>query len=166
MKIPKPCLSVLPPPKKKKKKSWLRQYQPYISNWYHQWKGPNDSMQTQKIDFIFESSKLNLSVRTQKINQPGFVNISHTLVINTSMERSSRVLHHEKKKTAKLNFDLYFDLYWRAEINISVGLNMHLYVDIGDASSSLRGSTSSFESCIWHYSVTITAAWEWHLLTL
>ena len=28
-------------------------------------------------------------------------------------------------------------------INIQVGLNMHLYVDIGDASSSLRGSTSS-----------------------
>ena len=29
-------------------------------------------------------------------------------------------------------------------INIQVGLNMHLYDDIGDASSSLRGSTSSF----------------------
>ena len=29
-------------------------------------------------------------------------------------------------------------------INIQVGLDMHLYDDIGDASSSLRGSTSSF----------------------
>ena len=29
-------------------------------------------------------------------------------------------------------------------LNIQVGLNMHLYDDIGDASSSLRGSTSSF----------------------
>ena len=29
-------------------------------------------------------------------------------------------------------------------INIHVGLNMHLYDDIGDASSSLWGSTSSF----------------------
>ena len=28
-------------------------------------------------------------------------------------------------------------------INIQVGLNMHPYDDIGDASSSLRGSTSS-----------------------
>ena len=28
-------------------------------------------------------------------------------------------------------------------INIQVGLNMHLYDGIGDASSSLRGSTSS-----------------------
>ena len=29
-------------------------------------------------------------------------------------------------------------------INIQVGVNMHLYDDIGDALSSLRGSTSSF----------------------
>ena len=47
-----------------------------------------------------------------------------------------------------IEFDLYFDLCWRAEI-IQVGLNMHLYVDIGDASSSLWGSTSSsFYCCI------------------
>ena len=45
----------------------------------------------------------------------------------------------------EIEFDLYFDLCWRAEI-IQVGLNMHLYVDIGDASSSLWGSTSSFFS--------------------
>ena len=32
-------------------------------------------------------------------------------------------------------------------INIQVGLNMHLYDDIGDASSSLRGSTSSNSVC-------------------
>ena len=31
-------------------------------------------------------------------------------------------------------------------INIQVGLNMHLYDDIGDASSSLRGSTSSLHT--------------------
>ena len=43
----------------------------------------------------------------------------------------------------EIEFDLYFDLCWRAEI-IQVGLNMHLYADIGDASSSLWGSTSSF----------------------
>ena len=35
-------------------------------------------------------------------------------------------------------------------INIQVGLNMHLYEDIGDASSSLRGSTSSFLGKIIH----------------
>ena len=46
-------------------------------------------------------------------------------------------------KKFEIEFDLYFDLCWRAEI-IQVGLNMHLYDDIGDASSSLWGSTSSF----------------------
>ena len=45
-------------------------------------------------------------------------------------------------KKFEIEFDLYFDLCWRAEI-IQVGLNMHLYVDIGDASSSLWGSISS-----------------------
>ena len=35
-------------------------------------------------------------------------------------------------------------------INIQVGLNMHLYDDIGDASSSVRGSTSSFLAKIIH----------------
>ena len=47
-------------------------------------------------------------------------------------------------KKFEIEFDLYFDLCWRAEI-IQVGLNMHLYVDIGDASSSLWGLTSSLE---------------------
>ena len=37
-----------------------------------------------------------LSVR--KRNHPSFVNISPTLVIDTSMERSSRVLHHGNPK--------------------------------------------------------------------
>ena len=70
------------------------------------------------------------------------------------MERSSRILQHGiikiwLKKIRNwiltcffLSSKLNFDLCRRAEI-IRVGLNMHLYVDIGDASSSLRGSTSS-----------------------
>ena len=101
----------------------------------------------------------------EKKNHLNFVNISPTLVIDTSMERSSRVLQHgnikiwfkKKKKlklnvdlyffflSSKLNFDLYFDLCQRDEI-IQVGLNKHLYDDIGDASSSLQGSTSSYAS--------------------
>ena len=50
-------------------------------------------------------------------------------------------------KTQKYDFflnssKLNFDLCWRAK-NIQVGLNMHLYDNIGDASTSLRGSISS-----------------------
>ena len=73
----------------------------------------------------------------EKKNRPGFVNISPTLVIDTSTERSSRVLQHKNQKIwfffskkFEIEFDLYFDLCWRAEI-IQVGLNMHLYVDTG-----------------------------------
>ena len=54
-------------------------------------------------------------------------------------------------KKFEIEFDSYFDLCWRAEINIQVSLNMHLYVDIGDASSSLWGSTSSFPRIIIFY---------------
>ena len=44
-------------------------------------------------------------------------------------------------------------------INIQVGINMHLYDDIGDALSSLRGSTSSIylgkdnESYLYDYDI-------------
>ena len=86
----------------------------------------------------------------EKRNRPGFVDISPTLVIDTSTERFSQVLQHGNKKIDffsskkfEIEFDLYFDLCWRAEI-IQVGRNKHLYVDIGDASSSLWGSTSSY----------------------
>ena len=100
-------------------------------------------------------------------NRPGFVNISPTLVIDTSTERSSRVLQHGKKnwffsKKFEIEFDLYFDLCWRAEI-IQVGLNMHLYVDIGDASSSLWGSTSSWgKHLCWSALILSSSSWIAH----
>ena len=61
----------------------------------------------------------------------------------TTWEPKNLIFFFSKK--FEIEFDLYFDLCWRAEI-IQVGLNMHLYVDIGDASSSLWGSTSSLIS--------------------
>ena len=90
-------------------------------------------------------------------NHLNFVNISPTLVIDTSMERSSRVATTTWKPKYLIFFfkemKLNFDLCQRAEI-IQVGLNMNLYGDIRDASSSLRWSTSSqiselAISCIW-----------------
>ena len=61
----------------------------------------------------------------EKRNCLGFVNISPTLVIDMSTERSSRVLQHGNQfffSSKKFEFDFYFDLCWRAEINIQVGL--------------------------------------------
>ena len=52
-------------------------------------------METQKFDFFFQkSSKFEFWLLTKSWNHLSFVNISPTLVIDTSMEWSSRVLHH------------------------------------------------------------------------
>ena len=101
------------------------------------------------IFFFKKSSKFEFWLLTKSWNHLSFVNISLTLVIDASMERFSRVLQHGNQKiwfffffqkSSKLNSTCILTC---AEI-IQVGLNMHLYVDIGDASSSLWGSTSSF----------------------
>ena len=76
--------------------------------------------------FPYEDSKaLSVCLYPEKRNHHSFVNISPTLVIDTSMERFSRVLHHGNPP--KIDFfpqkssKFIFDLYWRAEINIQVG---------------------------------------------
>ena len=51
-------------------------------------------METQKFDFFQKSLKFEFWLLTNSWNQLSFVNISPTLVIDTSMERSSWVLHH------------------------------------------------------------------------
>ena len=52
-------------------------------------------METQKFDFFFQkSSKFEFWLLTKSWSHHIFVNISPTLVIDTSMEWSSRVLHH------------------------------------------------------------------------
>ena len=69
------------------------------------------------------------------------------------MERSSWVLQHGNPKIlfSQRSSKLNFNLCRRAEI-VQVGLNMHLYDDIGDASSTssfCKGSTSSFFKSIY-----------------
>ena len=91
----------------------------------------------------------------EKINHLSFVNISNWYVnekgfMSTTTWEPKNLIFFLKE--FEIEFDLYFDLCWRAEINIQIGLDMHLYVDIGDALSSLWGSTSSliiflFVSC-------------------
>ena len=56
-------------------------------------------MENQKCDFFFQkSSKFEFWLLTKSWNRLSFVNISPTLVIDTSMGRFSRVLHHENPK--------------------------------------------------------------------
>ena len=66
----------------------------------HQWKGLHEyyTMETQKLDFFQKSSKFEFWLLMKSLNHLSFVNISPTLVIDTSMEWSSRVLHHGNPK--------------------------------------------------------------------
>ena len=129
----------------------------------HQWKGLHEYYSKETQEFEKKSKSLKLT-KWNFVRTPSFrtlikeivlaslisVLLIPTRVIDMSMEMSSRVLQNGNQKIwffflkFEIEFDLYFDLCWRAEIIIQVGLNMHLYVDIGDASSSLWGSTSSF----------------------
>ena len=77
-------------------------------------------METQKFDFFFffffffflkfKIVEIEFCLYPEKRNHPGFVDIDPTLVIATSMEKSSRVLSHGAQKIellcSKLNFDL------------------------------------------------------------
>ena len=87
-----------------------------------------------KIWFFFhKSSKFEFWLVTMSWNHLSFVNISPTLVIDTSMERSSRVLQHGHikigffffQKNPELNFDLYF--VWLVFF-LSSKLNFNLYL--------------------------------------
>ena len=81
-----------------------------------------------KIWFFFQnSSKFEFWFLTKSWNHFSFVNICPTLAIDTSMEMSSRVLHHGKpkiwfffKKVRNSNFD-----FWRrAEITLASSISV------------------------------------------
>ena len=75
----------------------LRQYQSYISNWYINGKVFTSTTHgNSKIWFFF--LKFEFEFWQKSWNHLSFVNISPTYVINTSMERSSQVLHHGNPK--------------------------------------------------------------------
>ena len=78
----------------------LRQYQSYISNWYINGKVFTSTTPWKPTNLIFfqKSSKFEFWLLTKSWNHLSFVNISPTLVIDTSMEWSSRVLHHGNPK--------------------------------------------------------------------
>ena len=73
-----------------------------------------------KIDFFSKKFEIEFCPYpdfpyAEKRNRPGFVDISPTLVIDTSKERFSRVLQHSNQKfdfffKFEIEFDLYFEL--------------------------------------------------------
>ena len=90
-------------------------------------------METQKFDFFFKKLEID-EIKfcpypefpyAEKRNRPGFVNVSPTLVIDTSTEWSSSTTTREPKIwffVFQKKFEIEYDSCWRAEINIQVGL--------------------------------------------
>ena len=74
---------------------------------------------------------LSVCPHPEKRNHHSFVNMSPTLVIDTSMERSSRVLHHGNPKISfffKKVQNLNFDFWQRAEIILVSSISvLHYY---------------------------------------
>ena len=83
-----------------------------------------------KIGFFFfqKSSKFEFWLLTKSWNHLSFVNISPTLVIDTSMERSLRVLQHGNKKNDFFFFkkvqNSNFDFWRRAEITLASSISV------------------------------------------
>ena len=85
-----------------------------------------------KIWFFFfqKSLKFEFWLLTKSWNHLSFVNISPTLVIDTSMERSSRVLLHENPKiwfSFKKVRNSNFDFWRRAEITLASSISVLHY---------------------------------------
>ena len=96
MRIPKSCLSVCTG---EKKSPWFRQYQSFIRNWYINGKViACTAARKPKIWILKKSSKLNFDLCQRAEINLSFANISPTLVIDTSIERPSRVLQHGNLK--------------------------------------------------------------------
>ena len=103
-----------------------------------------------RIFFSFKKSlKFEFWLVTMNWNHLSFVNISPTIVIDTSMERSSRVLQHGHikiwlffQKNSEVNFDLYF--VWLVFF-LSSKLNFDLYLTYAkELKSFMEVSTSTY----------------------
>ena len=113
------------------KSPYLRQYQSYISNWYINGKVFTSTTPWKPRFFFFffqKSLKFEFWLLTKSWNHLSFVNISPTLVIDTSMERFSRVLHHGNQKIGFFFFkkvrNSNFDFWRRAEITVASSISV------------------------------------------
>ena len=140
MRIPKPCLSVCPSvclsvclsictyPEKRNHHSFVNISPTLVIDTSMERSSRVLHHGNQKIWFFFQkSSKFEFWLVLKSLNNLSFVNISPTMVIDTSMERSSRVLHDANPK--KLNFffkkvrNSNFDFWQRAEITLASSIS-------------------------------------------
>ena len=99
-----------------------------------------------KIWFFFQkSSKFEFWFLTKSWNHLSFVNISPTLVIDTSMERFSRVLHHGNPKIK--NFKFEFGLLTKSWNHLSFVNTSPIYIYISNwyVNGKVFTSTTTWE---------------------
>ena len=99
MRIPNPCLSVCPYPEKRNHHSFVNMSPTLVIDTSMERSSRVLHHGNPKIWFFFQKSlKFEFWLLTKSWNHLRFVNISNTLVIDTSMERFSLVLHHGNPK--------------------------------------------------------------------
>ena len=102
--------------------------------------------------FFQKSSKFEFWLSTNSWNHHSFVNIRPTLVIDTSMERPSRVLHHGNPKIC-IFFQKFEIRFWLS----TMSWNHHIFVNISptlviDTSTERSSSTTTtWEPKIWFF---------------
>ena len=120
MWIPKPCLSVClysecPYPEKRNRPCFV-DFRPKLVIDIHRWKGLHEcyNIETEKFELFSKKFEMEFCPYPQRRNRSSFVNISPTLVIDTSMERSLRVIQNGNRKMwlfKKKKFEIEFCPY-------------------------------------------------------
>ena len=122
MRIPKPCLSVCPSvcpsicpyPEKRNHPSFVNISPTLVNDTSMERSSRVLQHGNPKVWIFFpKSSKFEFWLSTKSWNHHSFVNISLTLVIDASMERPSRVLHHGNPK-------IWFFFFKKFEIRILI----------------------------------------------
>ena len=126
-------------------------------------------METQKCEFF--SKKFEFWFLTKSWNHLSFVDISPTLVIDTSMEWSSRVLHHgnpkmwiffKKLEINEIEFCPYPEFPYAEKRNRPGFVNISP-TSVIDTSTKRSSSTTTWEPKIWFF---FQKVWNWIWLVM
>ena len=125
VRIPKPCLSVCPHPEKRNHHSFVDISPILVIDASLERSSRVLQHVNPKIWFFFqESSKFEFWLLTKSWNHLSFVNISPTLVIDTSMEKSSRLIHLGNPRIWFFSKSLKFEFWRRAEITLASSISV------------------------------------------
>ena len=130
MRIPKPCLSICPYPEKRNHLSFVNISPTLVIDASMERSSRVLQHGNPKIWYFFFSKKFKIEfwLVAKSWNHPSFVNISPTIVlIDTLMERSSRVLQHGNPKIwffSKKVWNSNFDFRRTAEITIASSISV------------------------------------------